>query len=760
MKKRLRREIQRHIAPFSSLIPHPSSLIIIMRDFVLTFPELMLDWGLGATSLFNTIILLWLGFTVLLNAEKRAWGTMLAGTGMLLGGVFFLVHTATLDYTWEALYSNIRSWWYLCWACVLALPLGWYVLMLWYAGFWTQKQTRAALKTAPSLRRHWAGLFLATCLGALMATLIVIADPARIFAQVAYREANPLAFHGIPLLLAACPLYLLACLLLSLDALGNTGKTWHPANKALDDVARRRARPWLMASTGVQLISSLCVAALLVWVLWKVHVFQVSYTLFTRVAMAVMVADLVISSLVGVAVVLMGKAVVSYEIFTGKTLPRRGFLRQWRNIVAVAMAYSILVSLCWAAPMRPVYPLLLTTVLMSVFFALFSWRGYAERENYVAQLRPFVASQGLYEQLLDSENAHEKIDAASPFRALCGDILGVEAAYLVAVGPLAPLVGAPLVFPPERRVSAPPLDEILPQLSPKTMCIALDPAQSGGIVWAVPLWSERGLIGVLLLGEKRDGGLYTQEEIEIARASGERLIDTQASAALAGRLMSLQRQRLAQNMMLDRRARRVLHDDVLPRLHAIMLTFQNAPPEALAQLGEAHHEISNLLREMPGATTPEVARLGLVEALKQAAHDEHNADFDAVVFEVEENAQSLARALPPLAQETLFYAAREAVRNAARHARPAEEEKTALQMHIRFQARDGLQLTIEDNGVGIENAAPHSHAGGSGQGLSLHGAMMAILGGTLSLESRPEGGTRVLLHLPQAALAPQLPTGQ
>jgi len=48
--------------------------------------------------------------------------------------------------------------------------------------------------------------------------------------------------------------------------------------------------------------------------------------------------------------------------------------------------------------------------------------------------------------------------------------------------------------------------------------------QAGGAVWAVPLWSERGLIGALLLGEKRDGGLYTQEEIEIARATGERCV--------------------------------------------------------------------------------------------------------------------------------------------------------------------------------------------------------------------------------------------
>ena len=107
------------------------------------------------------------------------------------------------------------------------------------------------------------------------------------------------------------------------------------------------------------------------------------------------------------------------------------------------------------------------------------------------------------------------------------------------------------------------------------MYLPLDPARWGGAVWAVPLWSERGLIGVLLLGEKRDGGLYSQEEIEIARASGERIIDTKASAEMAQRLMALQRRRLAESQVLDRRARRVLHDDVLPLLHTAMLALMS-----------------------------------------------------------------------------------------------------------------------------------------------------------------------------------------
>jgi signal transduction histidine kinase len=402
----------------------------------------------------------------------------------------------------------------------------------------------------------------------------------------------------------------------------------------------------------------------------------------------------------------------------------------------------------WALPVPPVFPLLLTTLLLSVFFALFSWRGYAEREHYVAQLRPFVASQRLYEQLLETgEEGAPAVDAATPFFALCDDVLGAHAAYLVPLGPLAPLVGAPLVFPPEREIGAPPLGDVTPRLSPRTLCVALNAEATDGMMWAVPLWSERGLIGVLLLGDKRDGGLYTQEEMEIARAGCERLIDTQASAALARRLMALQRQHVAQTQMLDRRARRVLHDDVLPRLHAVLLTFADAPPEALAQLSDAHREISNLLREMPGATTPAVARLGVVEALRQSVADEHPGAFDAVDFIIEPDAERAARQLPPLSAETLFFAAREVLRNAAKHARWGEDD-TPLHVRVELRINDALELSIEDNGIGPAATAMPEARGGSGQGLALHGAMLAILGGTLELVPGSESGTRVILKLP------------
>ncbi len=44
-----------------------------------------LDWAALAVSLHNTILLLWLGLTVLFNADRRTWGIWLAGGGETLG---------------------------------------------------------------------------------------------------------------------------------------------------------------------------------------------------------------------------------------------------------------------------------------------------------------------------------------------------------------------------------------------------------------------------------------------------------------------------------------------------------------------------------------------------------------------------------------------------------------------------------------------------------------------------------------------------
>ena len=721
-----------------------------------------LDWAIMAVSLFNTILLLWLGLTVLLNAERRTWGLWLASGGLLMGGAFFFSHSAILGHGLDYWSQGMDFWWRAGWLPIVALPFVWYATMLWYVGFWDARQTTPR-------RRHQLGLYLTALLASGNVALLILGNPLPSFTLLAWLDLSAVpAVDGIPSLILLYSFYLVLCISLALDALRYPG----PTERVMGDLARRRARPWLVAASVVLLLASLLVAGVMLLIVYRVRQFRRT-GIYTPLLFTVAWFDLTIAALISVVMLTLGQAIVSYEVFTGKTLPRRGLWRYWRNAVVLAAGFGVVVGWSLAFKLRAIYSLLLSTLLMTFFYALLSWRSYVERERYIAHLRPFVASQRLYERLLSS-SAPSELDTARPFRALCDDVLGARLAYLVAVGPLTPLAGPPLAYPQTRPPSLPPLTEVTAQFrSPQTMCTPLEPSRYGGATWAVPLWSERGLIGVLLLGAKRDGGLYTQEEIEIARASGERLVDSQASAEMARRLMALQRQRLTESQVLDHRARRALHDDVLPRLHALMLELsgrktkdERRPPpsvpsvceeeatpivskgeedEVVAVLAGVYRQISDLLRDMPTSTVPEVARLGLVGALRRVVDEEFGGAFDALSWEVEPDAEREARRIPSLTAEVLFYAAREAVRNAARHGRDSAAARP-LHLQVAVSWREGLQILVEDDGVGLGMRRPSDGTGG--QGLALHSTMMAVVGGSLAMESVPGTYTRVLLTLP------------
>jgi signal transduction histidine kinase len=290
------------------------------------------------------------------------------------------------------------------------------------------------------------------------------------------------------------------------------------------------------------------------------------------------------------------------------------------------------------------------------------------------------------------------------------------------------------------------------------LCLALDPGTHGSYVWAVPLWGERGLIGVMLLGEKRDGSLYTEEEIEIARTVGERLIDTQSSAELARRLMALQRQRLAENRVLDQQTRRTLHDDILPQLHAAMLALAGgaSTDEAVNLLTDAHRRISALLREMPASPGMQVERQGLITALRQLVERELGGSFDGVTWHISPEAESHVHDVSTMAAEIAFYAARETMRNAARHGRGGDA-KRELHLTVEITWSDGLRVVIEDDGVGMGGEGA---SGGSGQGLAMHGTMKAVVGGSLETESVPGRYTRVVLTIPSPLTPSPSPRGR
>ena len=225
------------------------------------------------------------------------------------------------------------------------------------------------------------------------------------------------------------------------------------------------------------------------------------------------------------------------------------------------------------------------------------------------------------------------------------------------------------------------------------------------------------------------------------RATGERLIDLAASVALSQRLMALQRERMAATQVLDQQTRRALHDEVLPLIHTAMLSLASGATTeaAIQQLSAAHQEVSNLLRALPPTVAPQIARLGLLDALKRMVAVEFSAAFDEVTWHCDEGVEAQAARVIPLAAETLYCAAREAVRNAAKYARQLDRPAGLCLTLAAHVADHQFQLAIADNGSGLPQTP------GNGQGLALHSTLMAVVGGSLVLEMNAGQGTRVVL---------------
>jgi signal transduction histidine kinase len=680
-----------------------------------------------------------LGLTVLLNAERRTLGIWLAGGGLLAGGAFFLSHTAILILAPEVYDTGVNLLWHFGLIPVILAPYTWYAVMLWYAGYWEEGQWVVN-------RRHRMWFWLLTFTAVSIAAMLVVSNPLPSLIQATHLDwnSNP-SIMSVPLLFLLYPVYITACIALSMDALLRPG----PTHRMMGHLARRRARPWLIAASCVLLLVSLLVGAGTLWLALNVR--QSIYNILT--VLTITQVDLIISLLIAIAVVLTGQAIASYEIFTGRTLPRKGSLRYWFRALVLATGYSVLIGFILTLDTYPIYGLLLSTCLLVVFFALLSWRSYADREQFISKLRPFVNSQQLYEQLVAQGPRSQKTDLNAPFRALCEDVLGSCRAYLFPLGSMSPLFGPPLAYPGKETPPLAPTAQLTSLFSsPQTLCVPLNPETDRGAEWAVPLWNDMGLCGVLLFGEKLDGGLYSQEEIEIAREVCERLMDIQASTEIARRLMEMQRQQLAESQLIDWRVRRILHDDILPQLHTALLNLSDESTsnsqDTIVLLSRIHHQIADLLRDMPGMTTAKLARSGLIKALEQLIEGELKHAFNQVKLDIDPEIQKSIDKIPPTATEVCFYATREAIRNAARHARHGQYP-TSLNLQISLKWKKGLEIIIDDNGIGIGPAnSLDINEAGSGSGLALHSTMLAVIGGSLSVENPPDASTRVHIRLP------------
>ena len=163
------------------------------------------------------------------------------------------------------------------------------------------------------------------------------------------------------------------------------------------------------------------VASFIIWLALYARTFTRTGSEPTRFAVVTVACfDVLLETMIGLAIILLGQAVVSYEIFTGQVLPRRGFFRQWRGaaLFAWGTAWTVGFALNWQV--LPIFSFMLATAVMMTLYAFFGWRSFRHREELIARLRPFVMSQDTH-RLPGIASLDQQ--ALTLFIAICNDVL-------------------------------------------------------------------------------------------------------------------------------------------------------------------------------------------------------------------------------------------------------------------------------------------------------------------------------------------------
>jgi two-component system, NarL family, sensor histidine kinase UhpB len=234
--------------------------------------------------------------------------------------------------------------------------------------------------------------------------------------------------------------------------------------------------------------------------------------------------------------------------------------------------------------------------------------------------------------------------------------------------------------------------------------------------------------------EAPEGGVGTQEVDRLARSFQMLLGRVEAERRRSGRLV------LRAQEEERRRLARDLHDEVNQALTAILLRLEaashGAPAELEEELGELKRLVNQAMEEL----------LQLARQLRPTALDDHGL-LPALATHVRRFASQTGiqadldtHGEPDLApdQEIAVYrVAQEALANVARHA-------DASRVHVALDTSGPvLELRVCDDGRGFDSMRRRK-----GLGLDGMAERARLIGGELTIDSRPGSGTQLVMRVP------------
>ncbi len=433
--------------------------------------------------------------------------------------------------------------------------------------------------------------------------------------------------------------------------------------------------------------------------------------------------DFISIFLIFLILIIIGKGIMNYQIFTGSIVLLKSAGENYNLILKLIFIISSIQTLGIYFKNYLDYKEIFLSLTFFIF--IFYYKEFQKKldSKHKKILNPFFFRENL-RKILFEENISLNLNES--FFDLAENYLETEKSILILIHPIK--LENEIFTYPEKYLE---IDFNLIQFvkSQNEDLIYLKESVSKDFFICIklgnPSSSEKGF---LFLGAKKNHQLYTEEELEIAKFGLKNLIELFELILLSKTLIGLKKDQINENRLFDHLSRRILHDEILPEIQAILIEEDSKKnnSELIHKLTLIHKNISKLLKQIPDSKSElksenflfEIQNLIQRENPSAKIHFENilNSNFDFL------SSQEL---------EILYYAFKEFVRNISRY---AKKENEVLEINFQISEDENkIYFILKDNGVGISKPQDPK---GSGSGILIHKALLNSIGADLEIDSK------------------------
>lgn len=264
------------------------------------------------------------------------------------------------------------------------------------------------------------------------------------------------------------------------------------------------------------------------------------------------------------------------------------------------------------------------------------------------------------------------------------------------------------------------------------------------LAWAqlfVPIIFEGSLDGVLILGQRTSGDVYSDRDRQIIAAVARQAALAYRNVRMVERLQGLSRQIVQADEVHRRQVARDLHDGVLQQLFFVKqgLLHGHNDPELIGLLDETIQTLRRMIREQ----RPPLLDQGLPLALRSLVEEMQRLSDPPPIISWQCSVTGRL-ALSDEEATALYRIAQEALTNALKHA-----EAQTVTVTLEARPTGGVSLCVADDGTGMPTTIRETPIGERGYGLTVMRERAAMVNAELHIASSGEG-TRITVEVPSS----------